>query len=176
MKKRIKLSLLFLSISGLVFFSSSFYWIYRERSLKSAVDKKISEKESLNERISSLKEKIELSSLTIEKDKISMERLNEAQDSLELFSEMNNFVALFENIREEYGGVNKASYEIREKENEITINLTFRESYRNLRRFIYDLENQFYFLNISYLKMQKDEEFILGNMGINVYFRGDKDR
>jgi hypothetical protein len=176
MRKRIKLSFLLLCISSLVFFSSSFYWLYREKSLKSAVEKKISEKESLNASISSLKEKIELSNLAIEENKISLKRLNDAEESLELFSEMNNFVAHFENIREEYGGINKASYEIREKENEITINLTFKEIYGNLRRFIYDLENQFYFLNISYLKMQKDGDLILGNMGINAYFRGDKDR
>lgn len=176
MKVRIKARFLILFVSGAFFFFSSFYLSYRERTLKSTVEEKTLEKDSLRGRIQGLKESIGLNRSALKEAEVTLERLSEAQENFYLFSDMNNFVTSFEEIRGEYRGIGKVSYEIRDKEEEITINLTFNESYVDLRRFIYELESRFYFLNISYLKIQKEKDFVRGNMGINVNFRGESDR
>lgn len=176
MKRGIKGRLLILFLSGSIFLFSYSYWRYREESLRSTVEEKTSERDSLRGRVKGLKKSIGLDRAALKEAEVTLERLKEAQENFYLFSDLNSFVTLFEEIRGECRGIEKVSYEIRDKEGEVTINLTFNESYINLRRFIYRLESQFYFLNISYLKIQKEKEFVRGNMGINVYFRGESDR
>lgn len=101
--------------------------------------------------------------------------IQELEKQLVTLEELNDFVKKFEEVRKKYRGVNKVSYEVLDEENKLSINLSFLDSYNNIRKFLYEVEKTFFFLEISYLKIEKGERLVKGNFNIQVYFRSIKD-
>lgn len=112
----------------------------------------------------------ELSSI-LEKQKKDIKSIEEIQSRLYEIEKFNNFVKEFEDIRKGYRGADKVGYELIEEEGRAVISLSYRKSYNRLKEFIYDLEKTFPFLEVSYLNMEKDSNYIKGNLNIQIYFR-----
>ncbi len=172
-KKYMHLSLLMISL--FTYISMFSYKIYQKRTFENKLIQIRNENKNKEKRLISLEKSINSNKEELEKIQELNKLLIEIDKNSYLLKNINNFVIDFEKILKKYSGLEKISYEVRQQDNKLSININFNEEYKELRKFIYDLEKEFYFLEINYLRMEKTDSLIRGNMNIQIYFRGEKD-
>lgn len=160
------LTLLFLTLIHSIV-KNTFY----QRELHSL---KIQSEARRNESIKLTKDR-EKKSLILSDQQKEINSIDKISDKLLSIDEFNLFVKSFESIRKRYPGVNKVGYELLEDEGRATINLTYVDTYNNIKKFIYEVEQTFFFLDISYIKMERDSYQVKGNMSIQIFFRSNDD-
>lgn len=150
--------------------------------IHSTIKNTLYQKELQTLRIESGAQKNEAIKLTREREKKSLilmeqqqeiESVEKIMDNLLSIDDFNTFVKDFEGIRKRYPGVNKVGYELLESEKRATINLTYMDNYNNMKKFIYEVEQTFFFTDISYIKMERDDYQVKGNMSIQIFFRSN---
>lgn len=172
--KYIHLTLLINSIMIYIFLN--FYENYQNKKLESSVSQMKIENENLNDKFITSEKNIEKNEIELEKNEKLYKLVKQIENENFSLDEINLFVNSFETIVKDYKGMKKITYEIHEQDKKLSINIEFSESYENLRSFIYALEKEFYFLEINYLRVERDEQQVRGNINIQVYFRGENNK
>ncbi|GLI57549.1 hypothetical protein PM10SUCC1_30630 [Propionigenium maris DSM 9537] len=161
-------------VSLAVFLSSGIYCYLSLKGAEEELERELKILEDEGKQVLELKRKKSEEKVELSKNLKILKGIREMEEEISTLDELNTFVKKFEGIRKKYRGVNEVAYEVLEEESKVSINLSFQDTYNNIRKFLYEVEKTFFFLEVKYLKIETDGGRVKGNFNIQVYFRSSK--